>query len=214
MLDATMRRLDVGGHGLGEARLTAGFIHLPLPFIGARRKEDIVTITESPEMDPWRLRNTYDRPIARRISEEAGVPRHIFGQLKMGSVVIFHRPAVPYGKELRKQFFEFLAAERILSKTQSLLWPIIREVNSILMLKSEKRFPLVHYAERVITKLAGREFQFKLLWSHLDGALFCFCVNRTAKMYSAQLSQLRGMDSETAGDIAEPLPAAPTNLCK
>jgi hypothetical protein len=213
LLDSTMRRLDVGGHGLGEFRLVAGFIHAPVPFIGARRKEDIVKITESSEMDRWCLGNTYDRPIARRIAEEAGIPRWMFGQSKMGSVVIFHRPAVPYGKALRKQFFDYLVAEQILSKTQSSLWPIIRQVNSILMLKSEKRFPLVHYAERVITKLAGREFQFKLLWSHLDGALFCFCVNRTAQKYSHLLSRSKDMPPETLANMPEPLPTASTQLC-
>jgi hypothetical protein len=214
LLDSTMRRLDVGGHGLGEFRLVAGFIHLALPFIGARRKEDIVKITGSSEMDPWRLRNTYDRPIARRIAEEAGIPRQMFGQSKMGSVVIFHRPAVPYGKALRKQFFEFLVAEKIMSKAQSLLWPIIREVNSVLMLKSEKRFPIIHYSERIISKMAGREFNFKFLWSHLDGALFCFCVNQTAQTYSDHLSRLRGMLPNALVDVPEPVPTATTQFCK
>jgi hypothetical protein len=191
MEDSTIKRLDVAGHGLAELRLVVGFIHVPLPFIGARRKADIVKVTETSEMNPWRLGNTYDRPIARRIAEEAGIPRQMFGQSKMGSVVIFHRPAVPYGKSLRKQFFEFLAAEKIMPKTQSLLWPIIREVNSILMLKSEKRFLIVHYAERAISKLIGRAFHCKLLWSHLDAALFCFCVNRTASVYADHFRRLK-----------------------
>ena len=65
---------------MAELRLVVGFVHLPLPFMGARRKADIVKITESSEMDPWRLETDYDRPIARRIAEEAGVPRHLFGR--------------------------------------------------------------------------------------------------------------------------------------
>jgi len=35
----------------------------------------------------------------------------------------------------------------------------------------------------VISKLTRRDVQFPRLWSNLDGALFCFCVNRTADTY-------------------------------
>jgi hypothetical protein len=189
MMDSTIKRLDVAGHGLAELRLVVGFIQLPVPFIGARRKADIVKVTESAAMDPWRLRNGYDRPIARRLAEEAGVPRHMFGQSKMGSVVIFHLPSIPYGKKLRREFFQYLANEKIMGRSSTMMWPIVRWVNSILMLKSEHRFALVHYTERVISKIRRRQFQFKLLWSHLEGALFCFCVNRAAEMYQRSLSQ-------------------------
>ncbi len=139
-LDSSMKRWDLGGHGMAELRLVVGFIHLPLPYIGARQKEDIVKITESSEMDPWRLGNSYDRPIPRRIAEEAGIPRSMFGQSKMGSVVIFAPPSIPYGRDLRRSFFEFLAEEKIMGRFKSLFWPVVREVNAMLMLKSERRF--------------------------------------------------------------------------
>jgi len=190
MADSTIKRLDVAGHGLGELRLVVGFIQLPVPFIGARRKADIVKITESAAMDPWRLNNNYDRPIARRIAEEAGIPRHMFGQSKMGSVVIFHLPSIPYGKTLRREFFQYLADEKIMGRYSTMMWPIVRWVNSILMLKSEQRFALVHYAERVISKVRRRQFQFRLLWSHLEGTLFCFCVNQAAEEYKSGMSKL------------------------
>jgi len=35
-------------------------------------------------MDLWSVGGGYDRPIARRIAEEAGIPRHLFGQIKKG----------------------------------------------------------------------------------------------------------------------------------
>ena len=180
-LDSEMRKWDLGGHGMAEFRLVVGFIHLPFPYIGARRKQDIVNITESSDMDPWRLGKAYDRPIPRRIAEEAGIPRHAFGQSKMGSVVLFSQPSLPYGKALRLEFFSYLAEQKILARSEAWLWPVVRWVNSILMLKSEQRFAVVHYAERVISKLSGREFHFKLMWAKLEGALFCFCVNRTAE---------------------------------
>jgi hypothetical protein len=186
--DSTIKRLDIAGHGLCELRLAAGFIQVPLPFVGARRKADIVKITESSEMNPWRLGNTYDRPIARRIAEEAGLPRHMFGQAKMGSVVIFPRPSIPYGKSLREEFFKYMSDEKIIGKYQTLMWPIVRWINSVLMLKSEQRFTVVHYVERAISRVIRRHLQFKFMWSHLEGALFCFCVNRTASVYSESLS--------------------------
>ena len=191
-LDSSLRRGDLGGHGMGELRLVVGFVQLPLPFMGARQKADIVRITESPEMDPWRLGNAYDRPIPRRVAEEAGVPRHLFGQSKMASALIFPPPSIPHGKALRHEFFDWLVDEKIMAKVTLSLWPFVRWLNSILMLKSERRYALVYYAERVISKVFRCQFHFKLIWPNLDGALFCFCVNNTAAKYARAVSGLKG----------------------
>jgi len=189
ILDSAMRRSDLSGHGFSEFRLVVGFIQLPFPYLGARQMQDILEITESSEMDPWRLGNGYDRPISRRIAEEAGVPRQLFGQSKKGSVVIFSMPSIPYGKALRREFFDYLAANNVMRRSTTWLWPIVRWVNSILMLKREDRFAVVHYTERVISKVSGQNFQFKRMWSNLDGALYCFCVNKAAKTYFKHLSE-------------------------
>jgi hypothetical protein len=74
-IDDGMRKLDLGAHGLTEVRLRAGYVQAAIPYIGARRRVEIVRITESSEMDSWRLGTSYDRPIARRIAEQAGVAR-------------------------------------------------------------------------------------------------------------------------------------------
>ena len=187
VLNSELRRSDLSTHGMSEFRLVVGFIQVPFPYIGARRMQDILKITDSSEMNSWRLGNSYDRPIARRIAENAGVPRYLFGQSKKGSVVIFSMPSIPYGKALRGEFFDYLVEKKLIARPMTLFWPIVRWVNSILMLKNENRFALVHYTERLISKLTGRTFHFKRLWSHLDGALFCFCVNRTAAAYSKNL---------------------------
>jgi hypothetical protein len=65
-----------------DFRLRVGFIHLPAAACGALHRPAIQRITFSKEMKSWSLGGNYDRPIARRIVEEAGVPRELFGQHK------------------------------------------------------------------------------------------------------------------------------------
>ncbi len=192
---------DSGGQGMAEVRLAVGFIHLPFPHIGARRKQDILKITESTEMDPWRVGKLYDRPIARRIAEEAGVPRTFFGQQKKGSVVIFSQPAIPYGKALRKEFFQYLADEKLLTRFAAMFWPLVRWVNSILAMRSKQRYAVVYYAERVVSKLIGRHFRFKRIWLRLYGTLYCFCVNGAAQRYAEQLQIRREGESRVASEM-------------
>ncbi len=77
--------LILSGQNLGEFRLRAGFLHFPVPYVGGLHSPAIFRITHSEEMEPWKLgKGYYDRPIARRIAEEAGVPREYFGQQKQG----------------------------------------------------------------------------------------------------------------------------------
>lgn len=185
--NSVLRRASLGMHSMGEFRLAVGFIHLPLPFMGGRRKAEIVAITESEEMRPWRLNTTYDRPIPRRIAEEAGIPRHLFGQSKKASVVIFSQPSIPHGETLRSEFFAYLRDHGLLPRWRAWLWPAVRWVNSTLSLKYRRWFGAVYYAERLIARLLRQEFKFPRLWSRLDGSLFCFCVNRQARQYAQVL---------------------------
>jgi len=177
-LDTVIRRADSGGHGMNELRLEVGFVQLPFPFMGARRKPDIVSITESTEMEPWRVGTDYDRPIPRRIAEVAGIPREWFGQTKMASVIFFPPPAMPHGPVLRREFLAYLSEERLLSRFTAWFYPLVRWYDGMLLQKSTERYVVIHFAERVVRKLFG--LRFKPLWTRLDGALFCYCVNRTA----------------------------------
>ena len=79
---AHFRSKDPSGASLGEFRLRLGFIHAPLPVLTMPRHGDILAISQSPEMAPWRLGNDYDRPIPRRLVESSGVSREAFGQEK------------------------------------------------------------------------------------------------------------------------------------
>ncbi|GAG71084.1 unnamed protein product, partial [marine sediment metagenome] len=68
--------------GIGEFRLFQGVFHCPVPFWGVRHRRELSKISYSRQMEPWTLGNHYDRPIPRRILEEAGIPRTAFGQRK------------------------------------------------------------------------------------------------------------------------------------
>lgn len=67
-----------------EYSLRKGFLHFPVLYIGARHAPTIKKIAKSKHMKPWRIGGRYDRPIQRRIAEEAGIPRSLFGVHKRG----------------------------------------------------------------------------------------------------------------------------------
>jgi hypothetical protein len=79
-------RFDYTDGARTEFRLRTGYLNFPVPFVGLQRHADIHRISRSEEMAPWRLGNSYDRPIPRRIAEEAGAPRELFGTYKFGGV--------------------------------------------------------------------------------------------------------------------------------
>lgn len=71
-----------GGSSFGEFRLRVGFVHCPVPVICFRANRASVAVSNRAEMAPWSIAGDYDRPIPRRLVEERGVPRHLFGQDK------------------------------------------------------------------------------------------------------------------------------------
>jgi hypothetical protein len=79
-----MLRLDPSpGSDLIYYRSRIGFLHLPVPSIGFVEHRSILALSNAAEMRPWSLgRDSYDRPIPRRLVEEAGIPRELFGQTK------------------------------------------------------------------------------------------------------------------------------------
>jgi hypothetical protein len=102
-------RSDASGSSLTEYRLRVGFCHLPVPFIGADRHPELHAIANSDEMKPWSLGNHYDRPIARRIVEDAGIPRNEFGQTKRaaGVVVTLEGLEATMGPRSQRDFADF-----------------------------------------------------------------------------------------------------------
>jgi hypothetical protein len=83
-------RGDPSGASMEEFRLRVGFFHLPIPYLGCVRCPDIHRISSSAAMKPWsRADGGYDKPIPCRLLQEAGVPRHLFGQKKKAVVQPF-----------------------------------------------------------------------------------------------------------------------------
>jgi hypothetical protein len=104
-------RGDTSALTLSEIRLHSGFINVAVPALCARRIQDVAALTESPEMAPWRLGTEYDRPIPRRLVEEAGVPRRLFARRK--KAVVGTR-SYPVHRRLRRAFLrQFRAAHGV-----------------------------------------------------------------------------------------------------
>jgi hypothetical protein len=98
-------RGDSSGLNLSEIRLVAGFVNLPVPFIEARSTASINRVSNSAEMEQWRLGTNYDRPIPRRILESEGVPRDLFGTRKK-AVIDWYRE--PHNRQLRSEFMTWV----------------------------------------------------------------------------------------------------------
>lgn len=182
-------RGDLGTHSLTEIRLQAGYVQLAFPYIGARNRADILRISESEEMEPWRLRTDYDRPIPRRLAEQAGLARNMFGQKKMASVLEFPPPTIPIDKQLQLDYLDYLVNEGILTRWQTFLLPLAQRYNSVISTTSPKRHIWNYYLQRVISKLLRRQFYFPLVWMQMNSSLFCFCVNKRTRDYHSALQQ-------------------------
>src|SRR5882762_1517696 len=113
--NADVVRGDQSGLSLSEYRLWAGFLHLPVPFLGVRQIGDVSALSRSPAMASWDVPGAYSRPICRRIVETAGVARGAFGVRKQtASVLFFERDDVlspgslaDYGEWLRTHAAEW-----------------------------------------------------------------------------------------------------------
>jgi hypothetical protein len=201
-------RWDHAGHGLGEIRLTTGMVQVAVPFLGARQRQDILRITDDASMTAYRLGGAYDRPIPRRIAEEAGVPRAMFGQTKLASVVLFPPPNVPVTAALSAEFFRHLRGQRLLGRAGASMIPLVRRLNNWIQFnnpdayfKMGRKHRLLWYAGRAWTRFSGTAPEFHMLWTRLDAFLYAFCVNKVRHEYSALIRsrQRAGSTGSTPG---------------
>lgn len=102
-------RGDTSGQGLGEWRLRANVMFVPVPYIGHTAHPDLKRLANSSAMRPWAVGGSYDRPIARRIAETAGVPREAFGIKKYAA------GALVGSNQMRLSLSDLVVLERQLS---------------------------------------------------------------------------------------------------
>jgi len=122
-------RRDVSSLGFCEFRLIRGVWQCPVPFWGVRHSHELKAITLSDEMRPWYTGKDYDKPIARRIVEQAGVPRGAFGKIKRMSVLATS-VLCPYSPEAHERFHRYLKERSVFTPPQWLVW-LIRYVAHI-----------------------------------------------------------------------------------
>ena len=92
-----------------EFRLRVGFLHFAPAYIGSFHRVKVQEIARSREMAPWSLAAEYNRPVPRRIGEEAGISRAAFGQVKQagGALILTPDRLLP---ESRRDFITFCRA--------------------------------------------------------------------------------------------------------
>ena len=188
LLTDDLRGPDTWLQGLSELCLEWGLIQFSPAFIGSRNRPDIFRITMSEEMEPWRLGNEYDRPIARRIAEEiGGIPRNYFGYHKMAIATEFPWPPVPIGSKLRREYFRFLREHHITSLFWSFAYQLVHRINARVVFHTPHRYRYIYYIRRLLSKLVRRNIEIPILYRHLNGRLYCFCANKRAKEYAEVL---------------------------
>lgn len=163
-----------------EFRLVRGVFHCVVPFWGIRHIREIRAIANQSEMRPWSVGGKYDRPVARRIVEEAGVPRGCFATRKKLSAIdsYFLWPTSP---DARHDFRAFLR-ERDLFVPPDPLLPILRGIvnfDRLVYLNVTSRFGLWDPALRIRLRLKANRLLFH--WSN-------HCMKH---MYRANLTEAR-----------------------
>lgn len=202
-----LERGDLSCHGLSEARLHIGFVHAAAPYIGARRRELILKIGDSEDMRPWSIGGRYDRPIARRMAEEEGVPRKLFGQTKRATIVEVIPPYLPHGAALRGEFFEFYRRKR--GRLGLLRLKAAPRINFVLMLifKSYNIFRPYNKVCRIVRSRVRNEFvrrifriaELEYLGQELRAVLYAYSVNKAAHLYAAS-TEAKKADAATLVD--------------
>jgi hypothetical protein len=86
-----LQRGDLSACSMTEFRLRVDFIDLTLPIFGMSEIPSLQDITLSEEMRPWSIGGYYDKPIARRIAEEGGIPRGTFADAKRAATALLHQ---------------------------------------------------------------------------------------------------------------------------
>lgn len=158
-------RQDISGQSLSEVRLHAGYINLCVPFLFADQPLEIHRLSNSEEMQPWSVGGSYDRPIPRRIAEEAGASRDSFGQEKKAVSNMYY---LPQNRQCRAEFYRYLK----------------RRGSHALFMHAERLFSIARYMLlRALGKKALRGSQ------RQRNDLFVWSANTNAEQFSQWLTK-------------------------
>jgi len=141
--------VDNSGMSLAEFRFRVGFINIPMAVIGATQYQQILDIAKSADMKDFSVGGGYDRPIPRRIAEEAGVPRECFGQRKRAASVLLFRSdsfLTPTSRaDLRNFVKKHANLSRYLGQTiWSVRFLLTRKITKILRIFGLKKYRKFH----------------------------------------------------------------------
>lgn len=187
-------RTDTSGLGLCEYRLIKGFFNIPVPFWGARHKDELHLLSQSEEMSPWRLGGSYDRPLPRRILEDAGVQRGSFAVRKKNtqSEEFFTWPRSP---QASREFSDWLDAAGVRRPNKHFV-PALKSITAADNL----------LAKNVLYKFGWRHKGVRnLLLYRANGLLFQWGNQRLQARCTTALQKL-GDHQELAVDVPSTLP--------
>ena len=164
------------GYALIEARARYGVVECSAPYLFSRSARAIHRVSASAEMAPWQLETGYDRPIPRRILEEAGIAREAFG---WGKKAVAADQESPQGQALRQVFFEH-------SRWSPLTESVYRGVNLGLYFGGRSGLFLKHRGNRAKIVWSGRPDAKRLLsrWADLQRQTFLMTTGWLADRYA------------------------------
>src|SRR5690606_34238785 len=175
-------------------RLIKGFFNIPVPFWGARHKDELHLLSQSEEMSPWRLGGSYDRPLPRRILEDAGVQRGSFAVRKKNtqSEEFFTWPRSP---QASREFSDWLDAAGVRRPNKHFV-PALKSITAADNL----------LAKNVLYKFGWRHKGVRnLLLYRANGLLFQWGNQRLQARCTTALQKL-GDHQELAVDVPSALP--------
>lgn len=167
----------VSGVNQIEFRLRVGYLSFSPVLIGARHNLKIHGITISDEMQPWSVPGSYDRPIPRRLAEEAGLPRDSFGMRKKGSSHAHLVNEKNLSKKALAHYQRFVKEQvqgkqklscffwRALACSKHFFWKIKNLKRSRYLLKSSKLQRTFPYILNRCPILVAWPFMFTFQWS-------------------------------------------------
>jgi len=170
----TTRDNVISGSTMLEFRLRVGFLNFNPLYAGGLHVSALHAIASSQEMKPWRLGGTYDRPIPRRILEEAGIPRTRFGVTKAASAALHLKSSAAMSPAGRADFESYRRSmprpgwwrrrwQRGLLKLRSRCRKLARAIQSISYTggrMAESLIPVPRRYERF------NEMDFAMHWGH------------------------------------------------